>query len=60
MKVPRAIRRKIQSLQNRIRQSQSDSAWTGGTTRHARRMQRQLANARSTARRIAQLQFPFR
>ena len=55
MKLPRAIRRKIQSLQNRIRQSQRDSAWTGDTTRHARRMQRRLAHARSMARRIAQL-----
>jgi hypothetical protein len=55
MKVPRAIRRKIQSLQNRICQSQRDSAWTGDTTRHARRMQRRLAHARSMARRIAQL-----
>ena len=55
MKVPRAVRRKIQDLQNRIRQSQRDSALAGSTTRHARRMQRRLARARSMARRIAQL-----
>jgi len=54
MRVPRAIRRKIQGLQSRIRQSQRDSAWTGSTTRHARRMQRRLAQVRSMARRIAQ------
>ena len=30
MKIPRTIRRKIQSLKSRIRQSQHDSAWTGG------------------------------
>jgi len=55
MRVPRAIHRKIQSLQNRIRQSQRDSAWTGSTTHHARRMQRRLAKARSMTRRIGQI-----
>ena len=55
MRVPRAIRRKIQSLQSRIRQSQRDSSWSGSTTGHARRMQRRLARVRSMARRIVQL-----
>ena len=54
MRVHRAIRRKIQSLQNRILQSQRDSAWTCSTTRHTRRMQRRLARVRSMAWRIVQ------
>ena len=32
MRVPRAIRRKIQSLQSRIRQSQRDSSWSGSAS----------------------------
>jgi hypothetical protein len=55
MKVPHTLRKTIRSLQTRVRQSQHDSAWTGSTTPHARRMQRRLARVTSLAKRFARL-----